>query len=226
MITIGVDPHKRLHVAQAVDEAGSDVAEWRGPNSPEGWARLSAWAAGLGPERQWGIEGAWSYGRGLAQQLVSQGETVYDINPRWTATRRRTARKPGKNDSLDARAIALLVRQEVGGLPRVLPEDQTALLDLLTTERESAVVEATRLRNQIHAHLMQIDPEYAQKLPSLTSKAGLDALQNFAVPGAGPLKEQRAAVVRQLAQRLRLAVLQADELEKQIKELAEASFSP
>ena len=63
---------------------------------------------------------------------------------------------------------------------------------------------------------MQIDPEYAQKLPSLTSKAGLDALQNFAVPGAGLLKEQRAAVVRQLAQRLRLAVLQAEELEKQI----------
>ena len=33
-------------------------------------------------------------------------------------------------------------------------------------------------------------------------------------------------VVRRLAQRLRLAVLQAEELEKQIKELAEASFSP
>ena len=90
-----------------------------------------------------GIEGAWSFGRGLAQQLVSRGETVYDINPRWAATRRRTARKPGKNDSLDARAIALLVRQEAGSLPHVLPEDQTALLDLLTTERESAVVEAT-----------------------------------------------------------------------------------
>jgi transposase len=226
LITIGVDPHKRLHVAHAVDEAGSDVDEWRGPNSPEGWARLSTWAAGLGLERQWGIEGAWSYGRGLAQQLVSQGETVYDINPRWTASRRRTARKPGKTDSLDARAIALLVRQEIGSLPRVLPEDQTALLDLLTTERESAVVEATRLRNQIHAHLMQIDPEYALKLPSLTSKAGLDALQSFASPGAGLLKEQRALVVRHLAQRLRLAVLQAGELEKQIKELAEASFFP
>ncbi len=142
------------------------------------------------------------------------------------ATRRRTARKPGKNDSLDARAIALLVRQEVGSLPRVLPEDQTALLDLLTTERESAVVEATRLRNQIHAHPMQIDPEYGMKLPTLTSKAGLDALQSFAAPGSGLLKEQRALVVRQLAQRLRLAVLQAGELEKQIKELAEASFSP
>jgi transposase len=168
---IGVDPHKRLHVALAVDEAGNDVGEWPGPNSPEGWAGLSAWAADLGSARQWGIEGAWSYGRGISQQLVSQGETVYDINPRWTAGGRRSARRPGKTDTLDARAIALLVRQEVGSLPRVLPEDQTALQDLLTTERESAIVEATRLRNQIHAHLMQIDSAYAVKLPSLTSKS-------------------------------------------------------
>ena len=154
MITIGVDPHKRLHVAQAVDEAGGDVSEWRGPNSPDGWTRLAQCAASLSSERQWGIEGAWSYGRGLAQHLVALGETVYDINPRWTAAHRRSARKPGKTDKLDARAVALLVRQEVVSLPRVLPEDQTALLDLLTSERESAVAEATRLRNQIHAHLM------------------------------------------------------------------------
>src|SRR5690349_8951954 len=111
MLTIGVDPHKRLHVAQAVDEAGNDLADWRGPNSPDGWTQLAAWAADLAAERQWGIEGAWSYGRGLAQQLVALGETVYDINPRWTAQRRRRARKPGKTDKLDARAIALLVRQ-------------------------------------------------------------------------------------------------------------------
>lgn len=226
MLTIGVDPHKHLHVAQAVDEAGNDVADWRGPNSPDGWTQLAGWASDLAAERQWGIEGAWSYGRGLAQQLVALGETVYDINPRWTAQRRRRARKPGKTDKLDARAIALLVRQEVTSLPRVLAEDETALLDLLTTEREGAVVEATRLRNQIHAHLMQIDPEYESKLPSLKSRAGLDALQTYVSPVAGTLREQRALVVRQLAQRLRLAVLQADELEQRIKELAQASFFP
>jgi transposase len=132
----------------------------------------------------------------------------------------------GKTDKLDARAVALLVRQEVSTLPRVLPEDLTALLDLLTTERESAVVEATRLRNQIHAHLMQIDPEYETKLPSLKSRAGLAALQGYESPIGGTLREQRALVVRRLGQRLKLAVLQADELEHRIKELAEASFSP
>jgi len=63
MITIGVDAHKRIHVALALDEAGREIGEWRGPNSQAGWRDLSLWAFGLGGERHWGIEGAWGYGR-------------------------------------------------------------------------------------------------------------------------------------------------------------------
>ena len=66
MITIGVDAHKSMHVALAVDEAGREVGDWQGPNSESGWQHLAAWASGLGEPRQWGIEGAWSNGRGLA----------------------------------------------------------------------------------------------------------------------------------------------------------------
>jgi transposase len=157
MITIGVDAHKRLHVALALDDAGQQLSEWRGPNDPTSWESIRSWAAGLGSERQWGIEGAWNYGRGLAQHLVAAGEVVFDINPRWTAVRRRSARRPGKTDKLDATVVAHLVRQEATTLPRVLPEDETALLDLLTTEREGALGEASRLRNQIHALILQID---------------------------------------------------------------------
>jgi transposase len=226
VITIGVDAHKRLHVALALDDAGHEVGEWRGPNSAEGWANLAAWAATQGSPRQWGIEGAWNYGRSLSQHLVSLGEMVYDINPRWTAVQRRTARRPGKTDKLDARAVAQLVRQESSSLPRVWAEDVTALLDLLTTERESAVAEATRLRNQIHMHLMQIDPEYQKWLPGLKSRSGLEALQNYTLADANVLKQERAAMVRRLTERLRLAFLQADELKRQIEELAKASFSP
>ena len=85
MITIGVDPHKHLHVALAVGDSGQELADWHGPNSPHGWTELISWSCSLGTERQWGIEGAWSYGRGLAQKLVAAGEVVFDINPRWTA---------------------------------------------------------------------------------------------------------------------------------------------
>ena len=74
MITIGVDPHKHLHVALAVNEAGHEVAEWQGPNNPDGWTKLVAWSRSLGTGGKWGIEGARSYARGLAQKLVASGE--------------------------------------------------------------------------------------------------------------------------------------------------------
>jgi transposase len=226
LITIGVDAHKRVHVAQAIDDAGRDVGTWSGPNNVTGWRALREWAVGLGEAREWGIEGAWNYGRGLAQFLVELNEEVYDINPRWTASKRRVARKPGKTDRLDARAVALLVRQEAGSLPRVFLEDQTALLDLLTTEREGALSEATRLKNQIHAQLLQADPEYELRMPAISTKAGLRALLDYAPPSANAMVLERAASVRRLARRLQLTLSQAEELEGRIKELARSSFSP
>jgi transposase len=226
MITIGVDAHKRVHVALAVDEAGCEIGRWQGPNSPVGWHGLAEWALGLDSGRRWGIEGAWGYGRGLAQQLVTAGEAVFEVNARWTALGRRSARRLGKTDRLDALAIALLVRQEASTLPPVFPEDHTALLDLLCTEREGALAEATRLRNQIHALLLQLDPEYQACLPSLKSQAGLAVLETYAAPGDSPLQQARAATVRRLAQRLRLALTQAEELANRIGDSAAADFSP
>ena len=40
MITIGVDAHKRVHVALALDEAGRQIGQRQEPNSPDGWQRL------------------------------------------------------------------------------------------------------------------------------------------------------------------------------------------
>jgi transposase len=226
MITIGVDAHKRVHVALALDEAGREVGRWQGPNSPVGWRAVAEWALGLGADQQWGIEGAWGYGRGLAQHLVAAGETVYEVNARWTASGRRRARRPGKNDRLDARAVALLVRHEAPTLPQVQAEDETAVLDLLTTEREQALSEATRLRNQIHALLVQLDPEYQSHLPVIKSPASLAALETYVPPDDSPLQQERAAAVRRLAERLRLALTQAQELASRIRDSAAEGFSP
>ena len=128
----------------------------------------------------WGVEGAWNYGRGLAQCLVAHDETVYEINPRWTAKQRRRARKPGKSDPLDAHAVATLVHEEATTLPPVTAEDETAVLDLLVTEREAALAEATRLRNQLHQLLLQVDPAYTTHLPPLRSAAGVRAAARLA----------------------------------------------
>jgi transposase len=209
MVTIGVDAPKQVHAAVALDEAGQGLGHWRGPNSRAGWLALHAWAVGLGGPRQWGIEGAWNDGRGLAQHLVETGEVVYESTPRWTAEGRRRARTPGKSDALDARAVARLVQREAATLPRVGADDETAVLEVLVTERDGAVAEATRLRNQLHQLLLQVDPEYQLHLPRLRTRAGIAALVQYTTSSPHPLDQERAAVVRRLAQRLRLALDQA-----------------
>ncbi len=221
MITIGVDAHKRVNQGLAIDDAGVELDRWRGVNDAHGWADLMAWAETLGDARRWGVEGAWSYGRGLAQQLVALGEQVYDVNPRWTAAARRRARRLDKTDRLDARAIALFVRQEAPDLPVVAAEDGTAVLGLLSLEREAALAESTRLRNQLHALLLQLDPHYERLLPSLKSRAGLAVLKGYQPADERPMQHARAASVRRLAIRLELALQQADGLAEEIRSLAE-----
>ncbi len=54
MITIGVDAHKRVHLAVALDAAGREVARRRGPNSADGWQQLLAWGAARGVRCRWG----------------------------------------------------------------------------------------------------------------------------------------------------------------------------
>src|SRR3712207_908919 len=102
MITIGVDAHKRVHAAVALDATGREIAQWRGANSIEGWQQLARWATTLGTPCRWGVEGSHTYGRGLAQYLVAAGAEVYEINSRWTAAGRWRARRPDKTDRRDA----------------------------------------------------------------------------------------------------------------------------
>ena len=166
MVTIGVDAHISIHQALALDAVGTILGQWRGPNTPDDWHRLLAWAQAFPGPRQWGIAGAWHYGRGLPQLLVAHGETISAVNPRWTADHRQRARKPGKSDRLDAHADVKLVRDADAPLPQVTAEDEAAVLDLLVTEREAALSEATRLRNQLHQQLLQLNPTYASQLPS------------------------------------------------------------
>ncbi len=89
----------------------------------------------------------------------------------------------------------------------------------------NVLAEATRLRNQIHQLLLQLDPEYKAHLPELKSKAGLKALESYATTADSVVQQHRAAAVRRLAQRLRLALEQVDDLAKQIRELTSVRFS-
>lgn len=226
MLIIGVDAHKQVHAAVAMDAAGRVVAQWRGPNRLEGWEDLRDWARSLEAERQWGIEGAGQYGRGLAQLLVASGEIVWEVNPRQTAAMRRGGRQRGKSDRLDALAVARVVRQEGEALPRVQREDETVVLDILVEERAGALAAATRARNQLHQVLHQLDPDYRRHWPDLTDPTQIAELTEPHDWGAGRITQTRAATVRRLATRLLLAETQADEIKDEIERIARLYLQP
>jgi transposase len=225
VIWIGVDAHKRVHQAVAIAEAG-ELGTRTLTNSPEDWKALFAWAQQW-PERIWAIEGAWYLGRGLAQFLVQQGERVHEVNGRWTAGRRRSMRRPGKSDRLDARAVAQLLREEEATLPRVYPEDSDlAQVELWSRMQAEFTADMTRLVNRLHNLLLLCDPGYEATLPALTTKAGIAFAQAYVAPGAGPLAREREQMVRRIADQLALLDAQDRELRSKLERVSKTRFSP
>jgi transposase len=225
MLTVGVDAHKTTIMAVAVDAVGREVARWRGPNTVAGWQAVVTWSTTLDGPCQCGIEGAWNYGRGLAQHLVALGATVYEVNSRLTAEGRRRARRPDKTDGLDARAVARVVQRE-DALPRVTGEDETSIVSDLVTEREALVVEVTRLRNQLHQVLTHLDPDYRSRLPSLTSQRGVRTAATYTTDDPRPVAQHQVRMVRRLAQRLQLTQEQVRVLTQEIERLAGQHWAP
>lgn len=219
MVTIGVDAHKQVHVAVAVDEVGRPLSDWKGANGPEEWQGLLEWATRW-DERVWGIEGAGHYGKGLAQHLAARGEMVFEVNPRLTAAERRRARKRDKNDRLDAQAVAMAVLRHEAELPGVVEEgeDIAAVLKELSRQRKRVERQVARMRDQLHAQLFLIDPRYKKEFPHLNRLETVMRLEAYQCDG-GPLQQVRAAGVRHTATALRLEMERSVALARQIEEL-------
>jgi len=223
VIWIGVDAHKRIHQAVAIDDRGI-TGERRIANAPAAWAQLLGWAQQW-PERIWAVEGAWYLGRGLAQYLAGQGERVHEVSGRITARRRGGMIRRGKSDRLDAHAVAVVLREDAARLPRVLAEDdESAAVQLWSRTQAELTKDMTRLVNRLHDLLLLCDPEYQPKLPALTSKAGIAALRTYVAPGTGALARERELVIRRTAEQLALLDGQDRELRKKLERASRGTF--
>ncbi len=145
MVIIGVDPHKSVHVASAVDPATNRrIDTIKAEASLAGYRRLLRWADKLG-ERRWAIENARGLGRHLAQWLVAREEVVDDVPSTATARVRELSRGGRrKNDVIDAAAAASVAALH-GDANQVEPEDLTTVLALLDERRTNVIVQRTRL---------------------------------------------------------------------------------
>jgi transposase len=220
MIIIGVDPHKRMHVASAVEPASNrQVAALQVEASLAGYRRLLKWAGGFG-ERRWAVENAHGLGRHLAQWLLARGEPVEDVASTATARVRELSRGRRKNDVIDAAAAASVAALQGEANP-VLAEDLTTLLGLLDERRSNVSAQRTRLVNQLHAVFRDLLPGGAPK--DLTAAIASRLLAG--IRPVGPVEAARKQLARDLVLEIRDADRRLKLLTAQIAETVAATGS-
>ena len=97
-ITGGVDTHRDVHVAAALDPLGGLLGTESFSTDPAGYKALLSWLASFGDVTKVGVEGTGSYGAGLARHLRRSGVEVIEVD----RPNRQKRRSSGKSDPLDA----------------------------------------------------------------------------------------------------------------------------
>ena len=156
-VMIGIDPHKASHTAVAISGAEEQLGELRVRACASQADRLLAWAAAW-PERAWAVEGAGGLGHLLAQQLLSAGERVLDVQPKLGARVRLLATgNVNKNDPNDARSVAVAALRSPG-VREARPDDHAAVLKVWSKRRRDLASARTQVVCRLHAVLCELVP--------------------------------------------------------------------
>lgn len=157
---LGIDTHKYIHVAVALDGLGRHQGMLAFAASDAGAEELLAWADAHGAPLTAGVEGTGSYGYQLTRALQAAGVTVLEVNRPDRANRRRK----GKSDPVDAEAAA---RAVLAGQATAVPKNREGAVEALralTIARNSAVKATTTASNQIKALLVGADQELRDRI--------------------------------------------------------------
>jgi transposase len=123
-VVIGVDTHKHLHVAAALDELGAVLDTSTFGADQTGYRELIDWANRLGDRVTFGIEGTGTYGAGLATAVRRSGATVVEV----MRTDRHDRRLRGKSDVLDAENAA---RAVLRGQATATPKSADGVVEMI-----------------------------------------------------------------------------------------------
>lgn len=187
-LMVGVDPHKRRHVAVVMTQDARVWGKGKFDNDMVGYTKLKEWAR----ERMmvsgsrgviFAIEAGGHYWRNLAYYLDNDGMPVRLINP-FTLKRRREGEDINrrKNDYRDAEMAAELLRTGKFVNAR-LPYGVWAELRAAHVAYRRMVNEGSRVRNTLRGLLDGIFPEFVDVFKNPCGKTAL-AVLSLAMPPA------------------------------------------
>jgi transposase len=218
---IGVDPDRDRLTIAVIDAATTGViARAVVGADPAGYRQALAFVAvhSSVDRRVWSIEGAGSYGAGLAQVAAAAGERVVGFD----RPEGRAAKDGAKSDALDAvRAARELLGRDRWAQPRARGAREA--IRVLSVCRDSAQRARTAAINELKALVVTCDPELREQLRHLSVTRLLTAIDQLHVPEGdvellGTIKAMRCLTrrithlrheVRDLEQELAVLIAQA-----------------
>ena len=166
-VIVGVDIHKHVHVAVAIDTWGIRLGDRSCAADSDGYQQLITWAERHGRVAAFGIEGTGSYGAGLARAVRRAGHQVLEVN----RGDRRTRRIAGKSDTVDAETAA---RSVLAGQSTAIPKTADGAVEMmrhLKVARRTAVNARTSAMITLKQIVVTAQPALRETLPPLADQA-------------------------------------------------------
>ena len=216
---IGVDTHRDTLAAAATDPVGGVLAQASVRADAAGYRRLLDFArAQVSTRRCWAVEGAGSYGAGLAAFLQANGERVVEVG----RPKRPPRRTGAKSDALDAVRTAREALAHDHPLAPRCRGDREALRVLLAT-RHSACVAKVSATNQLKALIVGAPEELRAELRGLGTKRQVRRCALLRDRPARSLEYcMTVRALRSTAQRIQLLAGEAAEFRAELERLVVA----
>ena len=166
-VIVGVDTHKHVHVAVAIDTRGRRLDDRACAADAGGYQQLITWAERHGGIAAFGIEGTGSYGAGLARAVRRAGHQVFEVN----RGDRRTRRTAGKSDTVDAETAA---RSVLAGQATTIPKTADGAVEMmrhLKVARRTAVKARTAAMITLKQIVVNAPPALREILHPLADQA-------------------------------------------------------
>lgn len=173
---IGVDLHKKHHVAVVMDCWRKKVDEIKFENKPAAFSTflLAVYqhvADDLTPI--FGLEDVGGYGRALAKYLTDHAQIVKEVNPALSYAERKSHMTTQKSGSWDAECVARILVNRLDQLPDAKLDDLYWSIQQLVTRRNSLVKAQGASKNQLHVQLSHHYPSYKKFFSEIDGKAAL-----------------------------------------------------
>ncbi len=218
-ITLGVDTHKDVHVAVALDGIGRHRGTLSVPANLAGYKRLVDWAEEaeeFGPLKHAGVEGTGSFGAGLTRFLKGRRIKVSEV----IRPKRRDQYRAGKSDPIDAEAAARAVLAGTAAGQPKSADGEVEMIRTLRITRRSAVKARVGAANQLQNLLITAPEGLKSELCGL-STARLVAIASRFRPGPNPSDVEAATkfALRSVARRYQRLSEEISELDEQLDRL-------